>query len=186
MPDKWSKIAQNTKGGPLDDKIFFSKNFSDLDYNRLIFSDFAHWFQKHIYQCSLHHARPIFTPCTLRAPCTEAKRGVLGSKSSDIYVFGISEENLKKWAYYGPNLWIFLKQIFFSKKFSDLDHSGLIFSDFPHWFQKHIYQWILNQALPFFPLCTVHVACTEWKWGVHDAKNTDIYVFGISEKNLKK
>ena len=67
-------------------------------------------------------------------------------------------------------------KIFFSKKFSDFDHSRLIFSDFPHWFQKHIYHWILNQARPFLPLCTVHVACTEWKWGVHDAKNTDIYV----------
>ena len=76
-------------------------------------ADFSHWFQKHIYQCSLHHARPIFAPCTLRAPCTEAKRGVLGSKSSDIYVFGISEENLKKWAYYGPNLRTFLKKILF-------------------------------------------------------------------------
>ena len=113
MPDKWSKMAQNTKGGPLDEKIFFSKKFSDLYYSRLIFSDFSHWLQKHIYQCSTHHARPIFTPCTLRAPCTEAKRGVLGSKSSDIYVFGISEENLKKWAYYGPNLRTFLKKIFF-------------------------------------------------------------------------
>ena len=64
-------------------------------------------------KCSLHHARPIFTLCTLRAPCSEAKRGVLGSKSSDIYVLGISEKNLKKWAYFGPNLRTFLKKIFF-------------------------------------------------------------------------
>ena len=40
--DKWLKIAQNTKGGPLDEKIFFAKKFSDLDHSRLIFSDFSH------------------------------------------------------------------------------------------------------------------------------------------------
>ena len=40
--DKWLKIAQNTKGGPLDDKILFAKKFSDLDHSGLIFSDFSH------------------------------------------------------------------------------------------------------------------------------------------------
>ena len=113
VPDKWLKMAQNTKGGPLDEKIFFSKKFSDLHHSRLIFSDFPHWFQKHIYRYSILHARPIFTPCTLRVPCTKAKKGVLGSKSSDIYVFGISEKNLKKLDCYGQNLKTVLKQKYF-------------------------------------------------------------------------
>ena len=44
----------------------------------------------------IFYTQNIFTLCRLRALCSEAKRGMLGSKSSDIFVFGISEENLKK------------------------------------------------------------------------------------------
>ena len=32
--DIWFKMAQNTKGGPLDERIFFSKKFSDMDKSR--------------------------------------------------------------------------------------------------------------------------------------------------------
>ena len=113
MRDKWFKIAQITKGGQLYEKICFSKKFSDLDHRRLIFSDFPHWFQKHIYYWILTQARPFLPLSTVHVACTEWKWGVHDAKNTDIYVFGISEKNLKKWAYFGPNLRTFLKKIFF-------------------------------------------------------------------------
>ena len=54
------QIAQNTKGGPLDEKILFSKKFLDLDYSRLILSDFASLIPKTYILLDFEPSTPLF------------------------------------------------------------------------------------------------------------------------------
>ena len=62
LPKRAGQMVQNSskhKGGPLDEKIFFSTKFSDLDYSRLFFLQIFLTNSKNIY---------ISVLCIMQAP----------------------------------------------------------------------------------------------------------------------